>query len=114
MRIYLECKERCLLDASRATLVIQEKARDIFTLSETEPLIQEKFAGPKGMVEGAQAAAVEQLLHEKGLHRGRIGRAAGVLTQGTSLKETRASCGLFAFARENGNRSSFVQSFELL
>ncbi|KAK9816763.1 hypothetical protein WJX72_004871 [[Myrmecia] bisecta] len=42
----------------------KEQAVQIKTLREVEPIIEAKFAGPKGSVSNSSAAAVEQYLHE--------------------------------------------------
>ena len=49
---------------------MQEKAQKIMALKAVEPLIEGKYKGPKGTVEGAATAAVESILHEEPLQAG--------------------------------------------
>ena len=87
------------------TRALQAAAREIYTLREVEPLVDEKFAGPKGMVEGAPTAAVEQYLHEEPYQEaeleGLLGAKLDDLFAGNSSQLRSV-----AFARKNGERAS--------
>ena len=47
------------------------------TLKAVEPLIEEKYKGPKGTVEGAAAAAVESILHKQPYKQAELEEAIG-------------------------------------
>lgn len=55
----------------------KESARGVLTLKEVEPLIEAKYSGPKASTSGAQAAAVEELLHEGAYEAGEVEELLG-------------------------------------
>ena len=86
------------------THALQAAAREIYTLRQVEPLVEESFAGPKGMVESAPTAAVEQHLHEEAYQEAELEGLLGVqlddLFAGNSSQLRSV-----AFARNNGERA---------
>ena len=86
------------------TRALQGAAREIYTLRQVEPQVEERFAGPKGMVEGAPIAAVEQYLHEEPYQEGELEGLLGIklddLFAGNSSQLRSV-----AFARKNGERT---------
>ena len=80
---------------------MQESARKIMQLKSVDPLIENKYKGPKGSVEGASAAAVESILHEQPYTDAeieeKIGLSLSELFQGNDSQQKSV-----AFAKTNG------------
>ena len=91
-----------------ALFIVQEKARKIMALKAVEPLIEGKYKGPKGTVEGAASAAVESILHEQPYKQAELEEALGAslssLFEGNNSQQKSV-----AFANSHGEQlSSFL------